>query len=202
MKMKNFAIALVAFSGSAVAGLDDLNISSVLLRGEYVIGLVAHDQRDFVLREGYPEKQIGGYIGGMFRTRKATLTNSDGPVADELAEGLRKYFVSRQWAGASALMTSAKDTPTDVENKIIRAGLKRTLLVTINDLWTESYRNTSVTYKFTISVRDAKAKELAKAEYVGTHDTREWGDEAAAEIFSRLMTETLSKPEFISVLRD
>lgn len=201
MNMKTLAIALLAFSSSAFAGLDQLTINSSL-RGDYVIGLIAHDQRDFVLREGYPENQVGGYIGGMFRTRKATYTNSDTPVADAMADGLRKFFTGPQWAGAAALTSSVKDSPAAIEKKISRAGLKRTLLVTIDDLWAESYRNTSVTYKFRISVRDAKAKELARAEYTGTHDTSVWGDDAAAEIFSKLMTETLSKPDFVAALRD
>lgn len=201
MNMKTLAFALLAVSTSAFAGLDQLTINSSL-RGDYVIGLIAHDQRDFVLREGYPENQLGGYIGGMFRTRKATYTNSDSPVADELADGLRKFFTSPQWAGAAALSTSAKDSVAEIEKKISRAGLKRTLLVTINDLWTESYRNTSVSYKFTISVRDAKARELARAEYTGTHDTSVWGDDAAAEIFSRLMTDSLSQPDFAAALRE
>ncbi|NTV69881.1 MAG: hypothetical protein HGA71_07020 [Azonexaceae bacterium] len=201
MNIKALVFALLAVSGSAFAGLDQLTISSSL-RGDYVIGLIAHDQRDFVLHEGYPENQLGGYIGGMFRTRRATYTNSDKPVADELADGLRQFFTNPQWAGAAALSSSAKDSVAEVEKRISRAGLKRTVLVTINDLWTESYRNTSVSYKFTISVRDAKAKELARAEYTGTHDTSVWGDDAAAEIFSRLMTDSLSRPEFIAALRD
>lgn len=201
MNINSLSIALLAVSSSAFAGLDQLTINSSL-RGDYVIGLIAHDQRDFVLREGYPENQVGGYIGGMFRTRKATYTNTESSVADEMADGLRKFFSSPKWTGVATLASSAKDSPAEVEKKISQAGLKRTLLVTINDLWAESYRNTTVTYKFTISVLDAKAKELAKTEYTGTHDTREWGDDAAAEIFSRLMTETLNKPDFVAALKD
>jgi len=194
-----FALSLF-IATNTYAGLDDLSIESPL-RGDYVIGVMTHDQRPLVLKDGYPEKQIGGYIKGMFRTRAGTYTNSDGPVADELSEGLRGFFVKQKWLGVTTLATSSNEARTVIEARIKKAALKRTVLVTINDLWTESYRNTSVTYSFSIAVVDSSGVELAKAEHTGIHDTSQWGDEAASEIFSKLIMESLAKPEFTSALR-
>lgn len=187
-------------SSLSFAGMDDLNIQSDL-RGEYVIGVMAHDQREMVLKDGTPEAVIGGYIKGMFRTRAKTLTNSEGPVADELADGLQLFFKKQKWLGVAAIATTSKDSRTEVDARIKKAALKRTVLVTIDDLWTESYSNTTVTYKFTITVLNEIAQELSKVTFDGHHDTRAWGDDAAAEIFSKIMTDTLRKPEFVAALK-
>jgi len=202
MNLVTLALAGFAIATPAFAGLDNLDIKSDL-RADYSLGVIAHDQREFILKEGYPEAQVGGYMSGigMIRIRKKTLTNTGMPVADELADGLKKHFVGQQWLDIKVLATSAKDPRTEIDKKIVAAGLKRTLLVTINDLWAESYRNTSVNYKFTITVLDEQAKALAETEFTGVHDTKEWGDDAAAEIFAKLMTDTLSKPEFVTAFK-
>lgn len=194
------ALAIATVSTSALAGLDDLDIKTSL-QGDYVLAVIAHDQRDMVTKEGSPETLVGGYIKGMFRTRAHNFTNSELSVSDSISEGLRRAFIKQKWLGVTALATTAKQSRQEVTSKIIKAGLKRTILVTVDDLWTESYRNTSVNYKFTISVLDEKANEIAKTESSGTHDTREWGDDAAGEIFSKLMTDALAKPEFIAALK-
>jgi hypothetical protein len=192
---------LAVFSSSlSFAGMDDLNIKSDL-RGDYVIGVMAHDQREMVLKDGYPEAVIGGYIKGIFRTRAQTFTNSEGPAADELADGLQLFFKKQKWLGAAVIPTTSKDSRAEVENRIKKAALKRTVLVTIDDLWTESYSNTTVTYKFTITVLNEGAQVLAKVVSEGHHDTRAWGDDAAGEIFSKIMTDTLQKTEFIAALK-
>lgn len=201
MKFNRSLIATaMLISSTAYADMADLKIQSDL-RGDYVIGVAAHDQRESVLKGEMGESQIGGYIKGMFRTRAKTLTNSEIPAADELAEGLRVFFSGQKWLGVAAIATTSKESRAEVDSRIKKAALKRTLLVTIDDLWTESYRNTSVNYKFTITVLNDSAQELAKVVSEGIHDTSSWGDDAAGEIFSKVMTDTLRKPEFAAALK-
>jgi hypothetical protein len=194
-------VSLLPISGFVLAGFDDLVIQTDV-HGDYVLGVIAHDQRDYVMKGDTPEDVWGRYIKGIFRTRAEVKTDSGTPVAAEVAEGLRKALIKSKWLSAAVIGVSSKDTREDVLSLVKTAKLRRCVVVTINDLWTESYKNTSVNYKFTILVLDDKAQQLAQAESTGVHDTREWGGDAAAEIFGRVMTETLAKPEFSAALRN
>jgi len=190
-----FSIALPAF-----AGLEDLNIDTKL-RGDYVLGVIASDQRSYVVSGETPPNIGGAYIKGIFHIRTHIKTDTEAPVADEIAAGLRKAFTKSQWLGVATIGTTHTDTPADVVSLVKTAKLKRTLVVTVNDMWAEAYSNTSVNYTFTIAVLDDKGKELAKTEETGKHTTREWGCDAAAEILGRVMTATLAKPEFVAALK-
>jgi hypothetical protein len=192
---------LLSLSGLAYAGLDELDIKTDL-HGAYVIGVMAHDQREYVVKGETPENVIGGYIKGILRTRAQVKTDTEEPLSDVVSEGLRKSFVKNKWFAAAAIPTALKDTDENLATLIKTAKLKRCLIVTVNDLWTESYRNTSVNYKFTIAVFDDQARKLAKSEATGVYDTGAWGGDAAAEILSQVMTDTLAKPEFATALRN
>lgn len=191
---------LFLFANFTQAGTDELDFRSNQA-GDYVLGVMAHDQRSFVVSGESPEAIVGGYIKGILRTRAHAMTYAELPLSATLAEGMRKNFQKLNWLGAVSLKTTPKESQADVEETIKKAALRRTLLVTIDDVWTESYRNTSVNYKFTMAVFDDKASKLATTTYSGVHDTRAWGDDAVAEIFSMLMTQTLDKPDFRAALK-
>jgi len=194
------SIALLALSLPALAGLEDLTINSSQ-RGEYVLGVIASDQRPYVVSGETPPNVAGAYIKGVFRIRTHIKTDTETPVADEITAGLRKALTKNKWLGVATIATTHTDTAVDVASLVKTAKLKRTLVVTVNDLWAESYRNTTVNYGLTISVFDEAGKDLAKAEVSGQHDTREWGCDGAAEILSKVMADTLAKPEFVAALK-
>lgn len=194
------SIALLSVTPPAFAGLEDLNIDTKL-RGDYVLGVVASDQRPYVTSGETPPNIAGAYIKGIFHIRTHIKTDTEAPVAEELATGLRKALTKAKWLGVATIGTTYTDTPADVTSLVKTAKLKRTLVVTVNDMWAEAYSNTTVTYTFSIAVLDDKGNELAKAEESGKHTTREWGCDAAAEILGRVMTHTLAKPEFVAAFK-
>lgn len=189
---------LVAFP--AFAGLEDLTIKSDL-RGDYVLGVIASDQRPYVVSGETPPNVAGAYIKGMFRVRAKIKTDSEAPVAEEVSNGLRRALLKNKWFGVATIETTAADTPADIVSMVKTAKLKRTLVVTVNDLWAESYSNTTVNYTFAVTVFDDKGNALAKSEETGKHDTRQWGCDGAAEIFGAVMSATLAKPEFVAALK-
>jgi hypothetical protein len=201
MKHHLFAAAFaVILALPAFAGLEDLAIKTDL-RGEYVLGIITSDQRPYVVSGETPSNIAGGYISGMFRKRYKTYTDSEAPVADEISNGLRKAFLKNKWFSVATIETTPADTPADIVSMVKTGKLKRTLVFTVTQLWTESYKNTSVDYNFTITVFDDKGQSLATANLTGRHDTREWGCDGAAEILSAVMNAVLVRPEFITALK-
>jgi hypothetical protein len=195
------ATTLALASSLAFAGFSDLAIKSTL-SGRYVLGIAVHDQRFYVLNGETQEKEIGKYVGGVFRTRKPVETDSGSTAATEIAEGLSRYFQKQKWLAVASFGTSAKMSDNDINGLIKTAKLRRSMVVTIKDIWCEAYRNTSVNFEFEISVKDDKAQTLATFSKKGVHDTSQWGSEAVAELFGPLMTEALDTPEFIAALKD
>lgn len=201
MKIILFAIFGFIVMGNALAGLEDLNIKSDA-GGDYVLGVFAHDRREYVLSGETDENVAGAYIKGIFRIRNYVKTDSEAPLAVEVAEGLRKSFVEgKKWLGVTTIRFQTKNSFSELQEIAKQAKLRRSIVVTINDLWTESYRNTSVNYKFTISVLDENGQVLVATTSEGVHDTREWACDAAAEILSRVLSSALVKADFIGALK-
>jgi hypothetical protein len=83
-------------------------------------------------------------------------TYSQEPLADEMAEGLRKSFAKDKWLAVATITTSHKEQKEDLVSLIKTAKLKRNIVVTVNELWAETAQRTSVTYSFTIAIFDEK----------------------------------------------
>ena len=200
--MKNILSALLLFfaiSHNAFADFSEMEIKSGL-SGDYSLAVLVHDQREYVLKGDYPEKVIGAYLKGMFRVRSNIDTYFSTPLADEMAEGLRKSFVKDKWLAVASIATTKKDTAEDLASLIKTAKLHRNLVVTVKEIWVESYKNSSVNYDLNIAVYDQNAKLLAITDERGSHDSKEWGYSAAAEIFRLTMSSVLKKPDFIAAL--
>ena len=193
--------ATLAYCSSAAAGFDTLDIKTDFSCG-YVLGIAVHDQRPTVLSGEAKESMIGGANGGgiLFK-RSYTYTNSEIPAAEAMAEGLSRSIYRDKCLGTAMLHAAATVKPEDVIAKIRKAKLRRTMLVSINQLWTESYRNTGVEYKLRVAVLDEEGRELAQTTLETNQTLREWGEDAVAIIFGQQLTEALKKPEFVSALK-
>jgi hypothetical protein len=149
------------------------------------------------------EATIGSYAGSIFSpARKPTLTNSEQPLAEALAEGLRKSFMKHKWLGVAVIPTKANHGDQEVLERIRRGGSKRSLLITIDKLWAESQKDTEVDYRLRVSVRNQRAQELAKAVLEMNRIVRDWGDDAVAGVLSSQLTALLARPEFVAALKD
>ena len=200
--MKFISAVLLAFlvSGSAFAGFDDVEIVSNL-RGEYVLGILVSDQREGVLKWDAKENLIGAHHSGMFRSRKDLLTGSEGPVSDEMLEGLRKEF-SKRWLTVAPLSSTSKDSNEAIGIKIRKAKLHRSFVVTVHSIWVEApYKgDTTINYGLTVSIMNDAAVVLARKTYEGISQSTQWGYWGATEIFGTLMSSALADPEITNAL--
>jgi hypothetical protein len=168
--------------------------------GDYSLAILVHDQREYVLKGDYQENVIGGYLKGMFRVRSNINTYYRTPLADEISEGIRKSFVKEKWLAVASIATTKKDTAEDLASLIKTARLHRNIVVTVKEMWVESYKTSTVAYDLNFAVYDETAKLLVEANEKGSLDTKEWGYTAAAEVFRLILSSTLQKPEFIGAL--
>jgi len=192
------ALSLLAAS-PAFAGVDQLNITAKV-HGDFVLGVVVQDKREMVLKGEAPESMIGGYVGGLFHSRKYTYTNNEGPLATALSEGLYKALLNQDLIGVATINATPKIERSAIFDKVAKAALKRTLFVSINKLWTESYRRTGVEYDLTVSVLDQNGQTLTETKLVADETLSDWGDDAVANVFSRQLSELLNSQAFIVAL--
>jgi hypothetical protein len=201
--MKNILSALILFFSMtqlAVADFSSMELKSGMT-GDYSLAILVHDQREYVLKGEYEEKVIGGYLKGMFRVRSNIITYYQTPLADEISEGLRKSFVKEKWLAVASIATSKKDTADDLASLIKTAKLHRNIVVTVKEMWVESYKTSTVAYDLNFAVYDENAKLLVEANEKGSLDSKEWGYGAAAEIFRVVLSSTLKKPDFNAALK-
>lgn len=201
--MNKFLLTLLfglAVAHQAIAGFDEMVIKSAQ-SGNYSLAILVHDQREYILKREHPENVIGGYLKGIFRVRSNITTSNQGPLADEMADGIRKSFVKENWLAVATIATTLKDNKEDLASLIKTAKLKRNIVITVNELWVESYKNTSVMYNFNVAVFDDNAQLLARLDEQGTHETTEWGEDGAAEIVQLVILSAFTKPDFISAFK-
>jgi hypothetical protein len=200
MKIFFTFIFSILFSNAATAGFDEIEIKTTI-KANYVLGVMVSDQRETVAKWGAAENLIGAHHSGVFRNRKDLITGTEGPLSNEMVEGLRKQLANN-WVSAASMMTTPKDSREVLNEKIHQARLHRTMLVTVKALWVESQHSnqTAMNYNFVVTVLDDKAVELAKKDMEGIQSSAQWGTWGATDIFGMLMSNALEDPKISEAL--
>lgn len=200
MKILTVFLLAITIASTALAGFDDIEIKANI-KGDYVIGVMVSDQRETVLKWGAAENLIGAHHSGLFKNRKDLFTDTKATVSNELTEGLRKQFL-KNWMSVAPILTTPKDSRDALDEKVRKARLHRTFLITLKSLWVEAQNNnqTAVNYGFVISVLDDKGVELSKKPLEGIQSTGQWGSWGAAEVFGMLISNVLEDPKVVEAL--
>lgn len=200
MRLLSSFLAMLSVAQFAFAGFDDVEIKTGWKR-DYVLGVMVSDQRETVLKWGAAENLIGAHHSGIFRNRKELLTGTEAPVSEEMQEGLRKQFLSK-WLSVAPIPAATKETNEVLEERIRKAKLPRTILVTVKSLWVEAENNnrTAVNFGFDVAILNDKASVVAKRTLEGVQNSDQWGYWGATEVFGSLMSSVLADPEIANAL--
>jgi hypothetical protein len=178
MKRSNAAalLALVAASGvaghalaqSAVGRTFDYRATrpSIELSSSATLALGVHDQRQYVVSTNKPESWVG-----LIRSRVGipfdVHTKSGDALSSDVAFALVQVFGFHKVQANAVTIASSASREQAVES-LIKAGLPKALLVTIEEWRTDTYTTTRVDYRLRAELFDGSGKQIARNDVQGS----------------------------------
>lgn len=191
--------ALALLATSANAGFADVEYFASF-SGEFAFGVAVLDSRESTTNNPAKANLLGGQISGVLGRRKELLTDSEKPVSDEIAEGLRLHFSEKTHRAVAILPTSPGASFEKVLSVVKKVELKRVLVIDIQQLWVEmpNKTNTQVGYQIEALVLDATGKIIGKTTAGEMAHSNEWGTTASDEIVGRAISGLISHPDIVN----
>lgn len=196
-----FGAALALFVTSVHAGFSDVEYFASF-PGEFGFGVAVVDSRDSTANNPAKANMLGGEISGIFGRRKELVTDSEKPVSDEIAEGLRLHFAEKTQRAVAIVRTSPGSSFEKLVFAAKKVELKRILVLDVQQLWVEmaNKNNTQVAYQLEASVLDEAGKVIAKTSASEMAHSSNWGTTASDEIVGRAISALISHPDIVKAM--
>lgn len=160
-------ISVVALSGCAIGQKIDIRdgSSNLSYRGSGTVAAGVHDQRAYVLSAD-KKPQFVGLMRGGYGNPFGVTTKSKQPLSSDLEHVLVGEL---QRAGYSVDAVSVPYAMDDnaAHARVARSGSQRSVLLTVNNLKSDTYVNTGLIYDLTIDVIDTHGNTIASAHTAG-----------------------------------
>ena len=165
--MRALLVVLVAFllAGCAVGRTAGYSDAAVNIPGASVsnvaLALAVQDRRSYVVSGNKPEKFVGIQRGG-FGNPFDVNTTSGAPVATDLRDAIAKGLKSKGYH-VTPVTVAPGDANDAVKRKLLEARSRRSALIVLNELKSDSMMNSGVSYNMTLTVFDERGNALANS---------------------------------------
>jgi len=149
------AVGRTAGYSDAAVNIPGASVSNVAL------ALAVQDRRPYVVSGNKPEKFVGLQRGG-FGNPFDVNTSSGSAVASDLRDSVAKGLKSKGY-NVTSVTVAPGDANDAVKRKLTDARTKRSALIVLNELKSDSYMNSSVAYNMTLTVFDERGNPLANS---------------------------------------
>jgi hypothetical protein len=191
------AVGRTASYADAAVNIQGATVSNVAL------ALGVQDRRPYVVSGNKPEKFVGLQRGG-FGNPFDVNTSSGSAVASDLRDSIARGLKAKGY-NVTAVSLAPADSNDAVKRKLADARGKRSALVVINELKSDSYMNSSVAYNMTLTVLDERGNAVATHSVRGEDNVSGSGmiaDEGKiTQHVGRKLEELFSDPKVIAALR-
>ena len=207
--MRTLLPLLAAFllAGCAVGRTAGYADASVSIAGASVsnvaIALAVQDRRPYVVSGNKPEKFVGLQRGG-FGNPFDVNTSSGAAVASDLRDAIAKGLRAKGYA-VTPVTVAPGDSGDAVKRKLADARGKRSALVVMTELKSDSYMNSSVAYDLALTVLDERGNSVASSSVRGEDNVAGSGmiaDESKiTEQVGRKLEQLFADPKVAAALR-
>ena len=157
------AMAIVALLGGCAVGQTynyaDAPVGLAAVSTAGTVRLAVHDMRPYVLSGNKPET-FAGLIRGGYGNPFDVNTQSGKALAAEIAEALARALRQRG-ANPVPVAVAASDSAATVQNKLLAAQARRSVLVTLREWKTDTMMRTDLHYDATVQVFDERGSPIA-----------------------------------------
>jgi mannose/fructose-specific phosphotransferase system component IIA len=157
------ALSALVLGGCAVGRTASYADAAVNLPGASVsnlaVALAVQDRRPYVVSGNKPEKFVGLQRGG-FGNPFDVNTSSGAALATDLRDSIAKALKAKGY-NVTAVTVAPGDANDAARRKLADARAKRSALVVLTELKSDSYMNSSVAYDMTLTVLDERGNAVA-----------------------------------------
>lgn len=164
------------------------------------VAVGTHDQRELVT-SGKKEPNFTGSSRGGWGNPFNVTTASGQALADDMTNTIRSSLDARGY-DAVAVALSYSDDSAAVMKRLLEAGPKRALLLTLREWKSDTYTNTSLIYDIGLQVMDETGKVVAQSSIKGRDklggsfgNPPAFAKKAVPEAFRQKLEKLLNTPE-------
>lgn len=211
MKLRQAALSVaVALGLSACAFGHRYDYSdtgtSLAYRGQGRVAVAAWDQRPYVL-SGNKDPHFVGLQRSLYGIPFNVSTDSGQPLATEMGKAMVLTLAGAGF-GATPVELPAQDQQSQALQALLQAGLRRSLLLRVDNWESDNYKNPTVTYDLSLAVYDHDGRRLASTGTKGIDDLHsKLFDSSTAPgkivpaLFQQKIQQMLDAPEIQAALR-
>lgn len=180
--------------------------TTLAYHGQGRVAVAAWDQRPYVL-SGDKDPHFVGLQRSLYGIPFNVSTSSGQPLATEMGKAMALSLANAGF-GATPVAVPAQDQQQQAVQALLQSGLRRALLLRVNDWESDNYKNPTVVYDLTLGVYDHDGRQLASTGTKGIDDLHsKLFDSSTApgkivpELFQQKIQLLLDTPEIQAALR-
>jgi hypothetical protein len=170
MKLRHAIISLLSIlilTSCAVGNQHSYHdtIANIAVSGNITVAATTHDQREYIVSGQSPLNYVGMQRGGFGNPFNVT-TASGKPLAEDITTSIC-HSLSVKGFRAIAVNVAPSDNRNDVIAKLRTSESQRLLLLTLNELQSDTYSNVGFSYNMKLEVFDPNGNKLAEKSIKG-----------------------------------